>query len=196
VDTDVQRLKDLMKEADVFVHGYRADAFENLGLGRDMRRSLNPHMIDVSLNAYGWSGPWVARRGFDSLVQMSCGIAALGMQEAGEARPVPLPVQALDHATGYLVAACVLEALSKRATGQITSARLSLAGTAHLLAQHRCACVSEGAIVQSSGDFDPKCETTGWGPAFRVKAPIDVSGQAMEWALGAGPLRRHDPHWS
>jgi hypothetical protein len=196
VDTDVQRLKDLMKEADVFVHGYRADAFENLGLGRDMRRSLNPHMIDVSLNAYGWSGPWVARRGFDSLVQMSCGIAALGMQEAGEARPVPLPVQALDHATGYLVAACVLEALSKRATGQITSARLSLAGTAHLLAQHRCARVSEGAIVQSSEDFDPKRETTGWGPALRVKAPMDVSGQAMEWALGAGPLRRHDPHWS
>ena len=29
-----------------------------------------------------------------------------------------------------------------------------------------------------------------------IEAPIDVSGQVMEWTLGAGPLRRHDSHWS
>ena len=79
-------------------------------------------------------------------------------------------------------------------TSDLAEASIGLAGTA--LAQHRCARVSEGAIVQSFEDFDPKRKTTGWVSALRVKAPMDVSGQAMEWALGAGPLRRHDPHWS
>ncbi len=192
---DVQHLKELMQEADVFVHGYRADALENLGLGADVRRAINPNMIDVSLNAYGWTGPWVTRRGFDSLVQMSCGIAAFGMDETAGARPVPLPVQALDHATGYLVAACILEALSKRADGQLRSAKVSLARTAHSLMQHRCARETVGAIVQQPSDFDARVEATGWGPAHRVKAPVVVAGQKMQWPIGAGPLRRHAARW-
>ena len=40
--------------------------------------SRYPHLITASLDAYGWSGPWSGRRGFDSLVQMSSGIAAAG----------------------------------------------------------------------------------------------------------------------
>ncbi len=43
---------------------------------------------------------------------MSCGIAAAGMVRAGADRPVPLPVQALDHATGHLMAAAVLHGLT------------------------------------------------------------------------------------
>ncbi len=49
----------------------------------------------MSLNAYGWSGPWRNRRGFDSLVQMSCGIADAGMAWKHADKPVPLPLQAL-----------------------------------------------------------------------------------------------------
>ena len=56
----------------------------------------------------------------------------------GADHPVPLPVQALDHATGYLMAAAILRAVQIRnQTGRIMSARLSLARTAALL-------VSEG----------------------------------------------------
>jgi len=66
---------------------------------------LAPGLIDICLDAYGWTGPWAGRRGFDSFVQMSTGIADAGMQSARGDRRVPLPVQALDHATGYLMAA-------------------------------------------------------------------------------------------
>ena len=62
----------LLKDTDILLHGYRADALEHLGYGAEQRRQLAPGLIDVSLNAYGWSGPWQNRRGFDSLVQMSC----------------------------------------------------------------------------------------------------------------------------
>ena len=68
--------------------------------GSEWRRSIAPNVIEVCLDAYGWSGPWAGRRGFDSLVQMSSGIADAGMTWANANKPTPLPVQALDHATG------------------------------------------------------------------------------------------------
>ena len=50
----------------------------------------------LSQRLYGWSGPWATRRGFDSLVQMSAGIAETGMHWRQSNKPVPLPVQALE----------------------------------------------------------------------------------------------------
>ena len=45
-------------------------------------------------------GPWAGRRGFDSLVQTASGIVMEGTAWAQSERPMPLPAQALDHATG------------------------------------------------------------------------------------------------
>ena len=124
----------LLAQANVLVHGYRLGALAGMGYGPDDLRRIAPHLIDVSLCAYGHTGPWSHRRGFDSLVQMSTGIAHEGMVRAGADRPKPLPVQALDHGTGYLMAAAVLRALRVRnETGRCDSARLSLARTAALL---------------------------------------------------------------
>jgi hypothetical protein len=79
----------LLSQADVVIHGYRPDALERLGLGAETRRCARPGLIDVSLDAYGWTGPWAGRRGFDSLVQMSSGIADEGMRRAGAEIPTP-----------------------------------------------------------------------------------------------------------
>ena len=70
------------------VHGLRSDAMDRLGFGRTRRREINPSLVDVSHDAYGFTGPWSRRRGFDSLVQMSCGIADRGRQ-ATEGEPGP-----------------------------------------------------------------------------------------------------------
>ena len=131
------RWRALLSEADVLVHGYRPGALEALGLGRDERDRHRPGLVDVSLDAYGWSGPWCGRRGFDSLVQMSSGIAAEGMAAFGTDRPTPLPVQALDQATGYLMAASVIAGLVEREKHGVGSRwRTSLARTARLLIDH------------------------------------------------------------
>ena len=79
----------LLANADILLHGYRPGALDRLGFGAEKRRSLAPGLIDVCLDAYGWSGPWAARRGFDSLVQMTTGIAATGMRWRHAERPVP-----------------------------------------------------------------------------------------------------------
>ena len=143
-------LEQLLGQADVMIHGYRPDALARLGLDADRRRALNPALVDVSLDAYGWTGPWHGRRGFDSLVQMSTGIADAGMRAAGSDRPVPLPCQAIDHATGYLMATAALRGLTERyASGVGSSARASLARTARVLVAHAGALQGGPALALS-----------------------------------------------
>ena len=159
------RLKELISKADVMVHGYRSDALERLGVGRAVRRELQPGLIDVSLDAFGWTGPWAQRRGFDSLVQMSSGLAEAGMRAADCGKPFPLPVQALDHGTGYLMAAAVGQGLFERATtGRALTARFSLARTAALLALFPYAGGLENRLTsEAASDLSEELEHTSWG---------------------------------
>jgi crotonobetainyl-CoA:carnitine CoA-transferase CaiB-like acyl-CoA transferase len=193
---DREAFERLLGGADVLLHGYRAGALDGLGYDEDARRRINPNLIDVSLNAYGWIGPWKKRRGFDSLVQMSSGIAYQGMLWSGRNKPTPLPVQALDHATGYLMAAAAITGLMSRLQdGSTMTAKLSLARTAHLLASHR----GEGGTVEiapeTRDDLAPHIEQTGWGPAQRIRFPVSIAGSPARWNLPAGPLRSSPPEW-
>jgi crotonobetainyl-CoA:carnitine CoA-transferase CaiB-like acyl-CoA transferase len=194
--SDRRVFETLLQQADVLVHGYRPGALEGLGYGESHLRELSPGLIDVSLCAYGHSGPWAGRRGFDSLVQMSSGIAAEGMRQFGKYLPVPLPVQALDHATGYLMAATVLRALRiRQETGRIMTAQLSLARTAALLTS---AGVSQHANVmptQTTSDYSTEIENTGWGKARRISFPVNVARHPVKWGYPSGPLRQVQPKW-
>jgi hypothetical protein len=90
---DLRRAEDratfeaLLSEADILLHGYRPSALDRLGFDSGTRCGLSPGLIAVCLCAYGWSGPWAARRGFDSLVQMSTGIADAGMRWRNADKP-------------------------------------------------------------------------------------------------------------
>lgn len=192
---DLAQLKALLADADILVHGYRADALDRLGLGTAERQRLRPGLVDVRLNAYGWTGPWSGRRGFDSLVQMSSGIAAEGMRHYATAVPKPLPVQALDHATGYLMAAAAIRGLTRRRSEGIGMiARTSLARTAALLASLP---VTDAPGFDPVGDADhaPMQEATDWGPAHRLAPPLRFDGFAMAWDRGASRLGSADPVW-
>lgn len=189
-------LEHLLSRADVLVHGYRPQALEHLGLGAARRRQLNAALVDVALDAYGWSGPWAGRRGFDSLVQMSSGIADAGMRLLGRDQPTPLPVQALDHATGYLMAASALRGLVRRQqAGQGSEYRLSLARTAQLLAAHRPAGAEPAFAAEQPGDLGTAVEHTVWGPARRLRTPLSIAGLPMRWDLPASPLRSAPAQW-
>ena len=179
--------------ADVLVTGLRADALSRLGYDDATLTALNPALVIASHNAYGWDGPWRDRRGFDSLVQMSCGIAAAG----GGDGPVPLPVQALDHATGYLLAAAVGRALTARLTRGVASRVLaSLAGTANLLwSLPRPGDLGDVPPVPRREEFKLADARTAWGPARRVPVPGEIAGTAPELRVEAGPLGRHEPAW-
>ncbi|PNB73319.1 acyl-CoA transferase [Pseudomonas sp. GW456-E7] len=192
-DRDV--FESLLKDTDILLHGYRADALERLGLGMNQRRQLSPGLIDVCLNAYGWSGPWRNRRGFDSLVQMSSGIAEAGMRWKSAAKPTPLPVQALDHATGYLMAASAIRLLAGRLSdGTGGSARLSLARTAKLLIEQGAG-PDESLRGEDQQDLGTLVEQTSWGPAHRLQVPLKIIGTPLQWTLPATELGSHPAQW-
>jgi hypothetical protein len=186
----------LLRHADVLVHGYRSDALDNLGLDAATRRDIRPGLIDVSLNAYGWNGPWRNRRGFDSLVQMSSGIADAGMRLLGKDRPTPLPVQALDHATGYLMAAAVARGLTQRiAGGRGFEAHASLARTAQLLVSGPAGRTAGDLTSTAEEDWSETIEATQFGPARRLRSPVTIGDSPMRWDRPAVKLGSSSPAW-
>jgi crotonobetainyl-CoA:carnitine CoA-transferase CaiB-like acyl-CoA transferase len=196
-EQDRVRLRRLLAAADVVVHGYRPGALEGLGLDADARSAVRPGLVDVSLDAYGWTGPWAGRRGFDSLVQMSSGVAEAGRVAAGADHPVPLPVQALDHAAGYLLATAALTGLALRREDRRGSRwRTSLARVARLLVDAGVAGTVEGEGIDPPGPPpDGPVERTAWGPARRLPPPLVVAGSPLRWDLPAGPLGAAAPEW-
>lgn len=191
----------LLADADVLVHGYRPGALHDLGYGESARQALSENLIEVCLDAYGWTGPWAQRRGFDSLVQMSSGIADTGMhwaeqEKAKQQKPKSLPVQALDHATGYLMAAAVIQLLRNALKGAgVGSARLSLARTAELLTAYPQAIRTNFDGKPELADFSSEVELTPWGKARRLRSALEIQGTPMRWDLAASDLGTNPPEW-
>ncbi|MGR3909376.1 CoA transferase [Burkholderia sp. SR8] len=130
----VAALRELARDADVFLQAYRPGALAARGFSPQALAELRPGIVCVSVSAYGHAGPWAMRRGFDSLVQSASGIAWQEQQAAQADAPRHLPCQALDHATGYLAAFGAMIALARRATeGGSWHVRLSLAQTGRWL---------------------------------------------------------------
>ncbi|MCD4526784.1 CoA transferase [Nocardioides sp. cx-173] len=138
-DLDVVR-SELLPQADVVVLGYRPGALARFGLDPATLQHDRPDLVIGSLSAWGEHGPWGTRAGFDSIVQAATGIADLYADGAG--RPGALPVQALDHATGYRLAAALLDLLRAGHGGVV---RASLLGAARTLLEQPRSTAPAGA---------------------------------------------------
>ena len=133
---DRERLAGLLRQAHIFVQGYRPGSLAKLGFSPEACAELRPGIIAVTLSAYGHQGPWAARRGFDSLVQNASGLNVAEAEAADVPAPKELPAQALDHASGYLMAFGAMMALARKAReGGSWHVRVSLAQTGHWLSQ-------------------------------------------------------------
>jgi crotonobetainyl-CoA:carnitine CoA-transferase CaiB-like acyl-CoA transferase len=182
----------LLADADVVLMGYRPGALARLGLREEELAERHPHLVQVSLSAWGADGPWAQRRGFDSLVQVACGIAALCADADGA--PGVLPAQALDHATGHLMAGAALRALAGRARGETVSpARLSLAATAAAL-------LRAPRPLQAAGDLtgraDPSRHRVAFGDVALIAPPGMLDGDPLGWRHGPRPLGGDPPAWT
>ncbi|MGN7247311.1 CoA transferase [Janibacter anophelis] len=167
--TDAARLHELVATADVVLLGYRPGSLAPFGLDPQTLAADRPDLIIASLSAWGEGGPWAQRSGFDSIVQAASGIAV----RCGSAdRPGALPVQALDHASGYRMAAGVMSLLAQGRGGIV---RVSLLGAARdLLAApvvDRPLLPSTDCVVQVDSPY---------GPLTTVPPPITLEGRTLE----------------
>ncbi|MFG1793828.1 CoA transferase [Nocardia sp. NPDC049149] len=181
--TQLPILNDLLRSADVLVTGYRPGSLEHAGLWAATR----PGIVHGRVSAWGERGPWRGRRGFDSIVQAATGISTA---EGAPAVPGYLPAQALDHASGYLLAAGVIDALAARSRDGIgRTVRVSLARTASWLLyapnrtpRHPPAAAPDPADVISHAGIITAAPAIAEYPAYTSPAP-DFGADRPAWPM-------------
>ncbi|MGN6749672.1 MAG: CoA transferase [Xanthobacteraceae bacterium] len=193
-----ETLAELVREADVFIQGYRPGAVAAHGFGPEEVARIRPGIVYASLSAYGHAGPWAHRRGFDSLVQTASGFNLAEAEAFGSSEPRALPAQVLDYATGFLLALAIMAALKRRAErGGSWHVRVSLAQTGHWLRQLGRI---DGMHCSDPGfdDVGDRLYETpsGFGRLTAVRHAAEMSETPPHWTRLSVPLGTHAPGWS
>jgi crotonobetainyl-CoA:carnitine CoA-transferase CaiB-like acyl-CoA transferase len=102
---------ELIKRADVFVENFRPGTAKRLGLGYDAFRALNPRLVYCSISAFGQSGPYANKPGFDTLGQAVSGLLSL-LTDPEEPKVMGMAVS--DYVTGLSAGYGILGALLGR----------------------------------------------------------------------------------
>lgn len=102
---------ELLKSADVFVENFRPGTAERLGLGYDTLRALNPRLVYCSISAFGQSGPYVDKPGFDTLGQAVSGLLSL-LNDSDDPKVMGMALS--DYITGMSAGYGILGALLAR----------------------------------------------------------------------------------
>ncbi len=194
---ETEILQQLSKSADVFVQSYRPGALAGRGFSPEALAELRPGIVCASLSAWGTTGPWRERRGFDSIVQAVSGIA----QANGEgAKPRLLPVSAIDYVSGYLMAFGVCVALARRArVGGSWLVRVALARVGKWIV--------ERGTVEGYGNLPDELPETELAALFgEIDAPdgrirylkpvLGLSETPPYFARPPVPLGYHQPSWT
>ncbi|MER7929042.1 CoA transferase [Streptomyces sp. NPDC096057] len=203
---DRRAFGELLERADVVVTGYRPGALDRFGLSPEALLYRRPGLVVAQLSAWGGYGPWGDRRGFDSLVQVATGIAAI---EGSPEQPGALPAQALDHGTGYLLAGAVLRALTEQSErGGGIALRLALARTAEWLIADggepdRAAAREESATPRrESGTAYSRPDAwlvetdSGIGRLRHALSPVSFAGGPSNWARPPGRWGADPARWA
>lgn len=187
---------ELLAGADVVVTGYRPGALDAFGLTPRSLAARRPGLVIGRLSAWG-KGPWAGQRGFDSVVQAATGIAVAETDpKEPDGPPGALPAQALDHGTGYLLAAAVLRALTEQHDeGGSRLATLSLARTAAWLTDE----IPAPPDRTAPEDHDPrKWLTETDSPLGRLRhalPPVAFDGAPADWSRPPGLLGADAAVW-
>jgi formyl-CoA transferase len=115
---------DLVKEADVFIENFRPGTAERLGLGYDALRGANRRLVYCSISAFGKSGPYAEKPGFDTLGQAMSGLLSLLTDPD---KPSVMGIALSDYTTGMSACYGILGALlARQKTGHGSKVETSL----------------------------------------------------------------------
>jgi crotonobetainyl-CoA:carnitine CoA-transferase CaiB-like acyl-CoA transferase len=109
--SDIEKIKKLIKKADVITQNFRPGVIERIGLDYDEVKKINPKIVYGSVSGYGNEGPWKDLPGQDLLAQSRSGLAWLN-GNGGDA-PTPMGLAAADMLAGNYMAEGILAALFK-----------------------------------------------------------------------------------
>jgi formyl-CoA transferase len=102
---------DMVKKADVFVENFRPGTARRLGLAYDALCAVNPKLIYCSISAFGQSGPYAEKPGFDTLGQAMSGLLSL-LSDPDDPKVMGMALS--DYVTGLSAGYGILGALFAR----------------------------------------------------------------------------------
>ena len=121
---DREKLYALVKTADVYIQNFRPGVAEQLGVGEQQLRALNPRLIYCSISGFGATGPSAARPSYDTVAQAASGYLNLLVNPEN---PRVVGPAIADAVTGFYAAYGVLGALYERSrTGQGRKVEVSM----------------------------------------------------------------------
>jgi len=109
---DVEKVKSLLKEADVLIHNFRPGVMERLGLDYETVKQIAPSVVYAEINGYGEVGPWKDLPGQDLLLQSVSGLTWLSNNN--HTTPTPMGVAVVDILAGGHLVQGILASLYKR----------------------------------------------------------------------------------
>lgn len=198
-ERDAETLRALVADGrcDVFVQGYRPGSLARRGFAAETLAELRPGIVAVELSAWGRSGPWAGRRGFDTIVQCASGMALI----EGAGTPRLMPVSALDYVSGYVMALGAMAALRRRAReGGSWRVRVSLARTGQWIADRG---LLDAESVASAPRALPEAEIarlsqetpSSMGLIRHLAPAARMSRTPPRWARPPVPLGHDAPAW-
>jgi len=102
---------ELVRRADIFVENFRPGTAERLGLGYESLRALNRGLVYCSISAFGQSGPYAGKPGFDTLGQAMSGLLSV-LTDLDD--PKVMGIALSDYVTGLSAGYGILGALLAR----------------------------------------------------------------------------------
>jgi succinate--hydroxymethylglutarate CoA-transferase len=111
-EAGIEALYDLVEKADIVIENFRPGTAKRLGVDYDTLKTHNDSLVYCSISAFGESGPWSDRPGYDLLVQGMSGMMKVTGQPDGPPTKVGLPQT--DLITAMWAAFGIMTALYKR----------------------------------------------------------------------------------
>jgi crotonobetainyl-CoA:carnitine CoA-transferase CaiB-like acyl-CoA transferase len=76
-EAGIALVRRLAETADIVIENYRPGVADQIGIGYEALRAVNPRLIYCSISAFGQEGPWSKRPATDPVVQAMSGIISL-----------------------------------------------------------------------------------------------------------------------
>lgn len=195
-EADRAILYDLVPTVDVVVQNFRPGVAERLGCDEATLRALRPDLVFVSITAFGHTGPYAQRPGYDLVLQAIGGAMALTGHPGSP--PTKCATSIADLTTGLFAVQAILQGLLHRErTGEGDRIDVSMmAAQAHSLAYHATRYSVTGEVDRQRGNghaglapYDVYRCVDGW---FAVGCGNDRIFERLRAVLGLAD----DPAWS
>jgi len=195
---DLSTLKRLAGQADVFTNSYRPGVNARFGLlPAQLAAASERGIVCMTANAYGHSGPWAERPGFDQNGQVACGFA---WKEGEPDKPRYSPVFYLaDLMTGYFAAAGMMAALLRRSIeGGSYHVKVSLTRSAMWVQELGFLDTTTQSSLPEQDSYPPKMTSIDsvYGKVSFLAPPLAFSDLTLPNASRFSPYGADATEWS